>query len=66
MSACQWPLPDNLQSAVDQGALSMWEASCLEDCDLMTLEELVVVPMELHEAVMRLYLLEAEVPALMH
>lgn len=60
MPATRWELPYNLQEAVDSGALSMWEASTIEDCSLASPEEDVV------SLPQRLWLLESELPALGH
>jgi hypothetical protein len=63
MSASLWELPENLQSAVEAGALSMQEASAMEDCNLLD-PELAEVPLprSLWTAAQRLYLHESEMP----
>ena len=63
MSASLWPLPEHLQVAVEQGALSVREASEMEDCSLSSQQEWVTLPSHLNQAAIRLWLLEMESPA---
>jgi hypothetical protein len=67
MSATSWSLPDNLQDAVDIGAISIAEASAIEDASLEYPElETVVLPLALWDAAQRLHLYEVPIDAVFH
>jgi hypothetical protein len=62
-----WEFPAEMQEAIDSGAITLAEASAMEDVGLSRPDQdMVMLPKELWGAGQRLYLFEASPEGLLH